>query len=250
MNKGILEHVSEKTVARTYGLIANDYDRHKHKNPNPWLLIERPSFKQLLGNLRGKRVLDVGCGTGILLKELVSKKQFKEAIGIDLSKEMLSVARRNNKNEKMKFALASMNKIPFKDGYFDLIISTNALDCVEDVEKVLKELFRTLKKRGKLIFSIRHPVRNSIYIKKGGGSSYFERGWHKEKWQGTGGKLVYRFYRTLEEWTSALLFCGFHIKMLLELKPEKRVAKKYPRFYKKYYSNPRILMFALEKGDI
>lgn len=246
----ILKHIDEKAVVESYSMIAKEYCNHQHTNPNPWLLIERPIFRKLIDNLKNERILDVGCGGGILLKELVSGNKFiKEAVGIDLSQEMLMLAQKNNKNRKIKLILANMKKIPFKDEYFNLIVSTNALDCVEDIEQVLRELFRVLKKDGGIIFSIRHPVRNSLYIKKAGGESYFENGWHKEKWTGTGNRFIYRFYRTFGEWVNVLVNNGFNIKIILEPHPEIKIAEKYPRFYKKHFSNPRTLMFLLEKKE-
>lgn len=90
----------------------------------------------------GKKVLDIGCGTGIYVDYLSRKG--KDAAGIDSVKEFINYAR---KNYKGKFLVADAYKLPFKDKSFDTVIMFDVLEHLEYEEKALKELQRVGKKR-------------------------------------------------------------------------------------------------------
>ncbi len=87
------------------------------------------------------RILDNGCGSGILLKEL------KNAYGCDISFDMLKAAKMKN------LVNADSEKLPFKDKSFDAVFCRGSLHHFHSYEKGLKEIKRVLKKNGKLIIS-------------------------------------------------------------------------------------------------
>ncbi len=97
-------------------------------------------------NFKNKRVLDVGCGRG----ELTSKlgKYCKEIIGIDSSIKKLKQAK---KSKKVKYKKALAEKLPFKDKSFDCIIIIVTLHHMKNKNKILREIKRVLKDKGKLI---------------------------------------------------------------------------------------------------
>jgi len=90
-------------------------------------------------------VLDIGCGNGVSTGNMIAKY----AVGIDLSQTELSRAKK--KFPKCDFLVADARKLPFKSNTFDKVIAINMLHHVQDPEKVLKEVYRVLKKGGKLI---------------------------------------------------------------------------------------------------
>lgn len=91
-------------------------------------------------------ILDLCCGTGditALLKENFSKAT---VTGIDFSPEMLKVA--SKKHSSINFLKADCNNLPFEDSTFDICTISFGLRNVEDIEKVLKEIYRVLKPDG------------------------------------------------------------------------------------------------------
>ncbi len=78
---------------------------------------------------RPARVLDVGCGTGGIARELASHPtlQVKSYLGIDLSKEMIAIARANSRSNNTEFAQGDAEKLPVTPGSFDLALSNSAL---------------------------------------------------------------------------------------------------------------------------
>ena len=102
---------------------------------------------------KNKTVIDLGCGIGELLPEL--SKKFKEVIAIDYSKKMLETAlHRNKRLKKVKYIQADMTNLGRKlHSFADVIISSNSIlaSNIKDVHKILKEIYKTLKKNGKLL---------------------------------------------------------------------------------------------------
>lgn len=108
-------------------------------------------LKQLIPIVKNKRVLDAGCGTGKYLELL--QPFAKELSGVDVSKEQLKIAKKKV-NQNVKLTCSDLQKTKFKDNSFDVIYLTWALSTILDnnkKEKVLTELLRILKKKGKLI---------------------------------------------------------------------------------------------------
>ncbi len=93
------------------------------------------------------RMLDIGCGTGIILKEL---SNYGEAYGVDLSEHALKFCRMRGLKNVRK---GSVSNLPFKPDYFDIIGCFDVLyhKNVKDDEKALKEIARICKKGGRLL---------------------------------------------------------------------------------------------------
>jgi SAM-dependent methyltransferase len=113
-----------------------------------------------LGDLRGRRVLDVGCGTGRLLAALVSEAHAK-AWGIDGSAEMVAVAR-----EMLPAGVGvrqgTAEQLPFRDGWFDRVTMSLVLHLV-DRPLALAEARRVVPDDGRIAISTFHPDHFETY---------------------------------------------------------------------------------------
>ncbi|MDH3742798.1 MAG: methyltransferase domain-containing protein [Hyphomicrobiales bacterium] len=105
------------------------------------------------GVRRGTKVLDVGCGTGVLTCELASRAHgSEEVVGLDANPGMIAVARRGKPS--ISWYLGDAAALPFADGAFDIVTSQFALMLFEDREKSLREMWRVLSKGGKLSVAV------------------------------------------------------------------------------------------------
>lgn len=113
-------------------------------------------LKQYVGNRRGIKILDAGCGTGLLAKKL---KEFGKVWAVDPSEEAIKFARKRGVNVRK----ASVTKLLFKDRFFDAVTCIDVIyhKKVND-QKALQEIFRVLKPGGLLI--LRVPANKNLKL--------------------------------------------------------------------------------------
>jgi ubiquinone/menaquinone biosynthesis C-methylase UbiE len=139
-------------VREGYDLWAPTYD----KAPNPLFQVEERIMSELIGNVQGKQVLDIGCGTGrycVLLAE-----RGASVVGIDSSPKMLEQARQKM-TPTCQFVVryGTAEEITFSDNHFDLVISALTLGHLQDPEPALKEAARVLRNDSQMVISDFHP---------------------------------------------------------------------------------------------
>lgn len=124
-------------------------------------LDERKRRISFLDIKKKDRVLDLGCGDGLNVGVL-KKVGVKRVTGIDISPELLSIAKKENKHAK--FYLASAEKLPFKANSFDVVFVDSVFHHFMRYERALKEIKRVLAKGGRLCFiEPHHSVVRSFY---------------------------------------------------------------------------------------
>ncbi|MDI6732088.1 MAG: malonyl-ACP O-methyltransferase BioC [Candidatus Margulisbacteria bacterium] len=101
-------------------------------------------------------ILDVGCGTGALVKLLADKYPSSQIVGIDFAPGMIKCANLKIIKPNVKFAVEDGEKLPFEPAKFDLVVSSAALQWM-DYRAGIKEAVRVLKPGGKFIFATFGP---------------------------------------------------------------------------------------------
>jgi len=102
-------------------------------------------------NSKDIKILEIGCGNGILLNEL-NKKNFKSVIGIDFLKEFVELAK--TRNLPYKIEVGDIKELQFEDSYFDVVVSERVIINLMDLDhqnKAFSEVRRVLKKNGHFI---------------------------------------------------------------------------------------------------
>jgi ubiquinone/menaquinone biosynthesis C-methylase UbiE len=132
------------------------------------LLNEKPNSK-LIGRLKftvkkfikekdvvNKKVLDIGCGYGWFELNAL-KRGVKEIHGIEITDEDLKTVRENIKDLRAKFKKGGALKLPFRDNYFDTVVSWEVIEHIpkNTEDRMFKEVSRVLKKNG--IFYLSTP---------------------------------------------------------------------------------------------
>ena len=120
-------------------------------------LIEKPQLFQLIGDVSGKSVLDLGCGTGSNSKKLIELGA-KKVLGIDLSSNMIELAKKENNLFNVNYKVMSMNEIDKLDEKYDLVISSLAIHYVENYDELCKKVYNLLNDGGTFVFSQGHPM--------------------------------------------------------------------------------------------
>ena len=205
--------------------------------------IEIPiMFKLVPKNLKNKKLLDIGCGPGMHLKEYI--KRGAEAYGIDISKEMLNLAKREAQKAKLK--LADSYKTKFKENYFDIVTSSFLYDHVKDIGKAFQEVKRILKPGGLFIFSAPHPIRDMFRKKHKYDFTPTHRYFDKRKYYrniAKTGKIFPVFPRPMQDYIQGLIKQKFIIKAFLEKGFDRKLKKKYPTLAEFYFRVPAVVFF-------
>ena len=126
-----------------YDLAAKNYNK-KEKYLNSF---EQGKLFPLLGDIKGKKVLDAGAGTGRLTVELA--RLGAEVTVLDISEEMLKILQK--KNPKVKIVVGDVENMPFEKESFDLVVAAFVIVHLKNPIRVFDEVYRVLKDGGKFL---------------------------------------------------------------------------------------------------
>jgi SAM-dependent methyltransferase len=140
------------SVEEGYARWAATYDR----TPNPLLALEQRCLLPLIPDVAGKRVLDLACGTGRWLEQLLAAKPVS-GFGIDMSTAMLAVAQQKA-GVAGRLARADCRQLPFPSDAFDLAVCSFAVEHIGHLSEVAAEWSRVLKQPADLFIAGLHPA--------------------------------------------------------------------------------------------
>ena len=222
-----------------------EYEEMRSKDINANKLIEQPIFNSMLPMLRGKRILDLGCGTGEFCR-LAKSEGASYVMGIDCSKNMLNVAK--NYNDGITYLNLPMENLGKLNDKFDIVTSSLAFHYVEDFDKLIGDISKLLISGGELIFSQEHPVATAFKSPKNERidnkidihgkryyllSDYNNIGKRVVKWNVSG---VIKYHRNFSEIINTLIRHGFIITKVMESYADEEAIKKEPKYA---YQNDR-----------
>ncbi len=132
-------------LKRRYDETAGFYDRRYGG-------IQRTKYQMVTKNLPSgrKRILDLGCGTGMFLEELSSRAEF--VVGVDASPEMLKVAK--GRAREVALVRADADALPFVDGSFDAVVSVTLLQNMPDPAATVGAVARVLRSGGVAVLTV------------------------------------------------------------------------------------------------
>ena len=131
-----------------YSNLYNKKEKRLDLSNNPRIQIMSDIVNEL--NLKGKNILDIGCYDGTFLSLI--KNRNNNFYGIDASKYGIREALKKKIKAKL-FFFDDRTKIPFRSGFFDLIIAGEIIEHIYDTDFFLEEIYRLLKKDGFLLIS-------------------------------------------------------------------------------------------------
>ncbi len=204
---------------------------------------DRPTVLGLMGDVRGRRVLDAGCGPGLYLEALAA--QGAVAMGFDQSADMVRHARQRLGPgiEVHQHDLDTpLDWLP--DSTVDVILAALVIHYVRHRIAALRELHRVLRPQGRLILSTSHPTAD--WLAHGG--SYFEAHHVEETWSGG---MIHRYWRQpLQTWVEEFTSAGFIIERLVEHRPGPQMAREHALEYAKLSREPGFIAFRLAKTTL
>lgn len=231
------------------------YKKIRERKNNANILFEKPALFSLLPDLKGKRILDLGCGYGENCMEFV-KMGAAKVIGIDISKKMLEVAQQENSDEKITYLNIPMEDINTFNEKYDVIVSSLALHYIQDFDGICKKVFDLLEENGFFIFSQENPINtcfttgdrwtkdingNKIFANI---SNYSADGKRCSKWFVDD---VIKYHRTFSSIINSLVENGFAIQKLLEPYPTEKIIEEFPETKDNLHKPDFLLVKAVKK---
>jgi SAM-dependent methyltransferase len=224
-----MDRDAEKPIAqRAYDALAEAYAALVDTKPHN-AYYERPATLSLLPEVRGKRVLDAGCGPGVYAEWLLHRGA--EVVAFDANEKMVRLAR-ERLGAKAQVVRAELGQpLDFlADVSFDIALSPLVLDYVRDWGAAFGEFYRVLRRDGLLIFSVEHPF-TKFYDHHGEGN-YFETELVEYEWRGFGSPVrVPSYRRPLGGMINPLVEAGFVLDRLLEPIPTEEFKERAPEDY-------------------
>jgi 2-polyprenyl-3-methyl-5-hydroxy-6-metoxy-1,4-benzoquinol methylase len=189
----------------------------------------------LVGDVGGKRVLDIACGHGRVARALA--RRGADVVGVDVSSVMLGVARRIENSDPLGISYRNIDvtsRSPMPDTPYDIVTCSYGLTDIDDLDAVLHTVGSSILPDGLFVFSIMHPCfpgwGSDVSASWPTNGNYFDEGW----WRSTASSSRLRQrvganHRTISTYVNALSRVGLLLETVREpVPPEEWIGDPVP----------------------
>lgn len=209
-----------------------------------------PALDSIMGNVKGKKILDIGCGDGAFIRKC--KKKGAATVGVDISQKSINACK--TKDPSGKYIVMDIKK-KFLKQKFDYVLSLFVLlsfNKKREIINAIKNMRKSLNKEGRLIISVPHPAfedRDKSEMKKTFNEDYI----YSKK----GLPMIYSskksdisftdFHWMIEDYAEFIKKSGLAIEDIKEPIPLKKYKKENPKLYEKRVKYPSMIIFICRK---
>ncbi len=219
-------------------------------------LIEQPIVFDLLGDIKDKIVLDIGCGYGAMTIK-IAENGAKKVLGIDVSERMIEKGNKVNHHEKIAYKVLSAENLDSLGEKFDVVVSCLAIHYIENFDELFVNIFNALNTNGEFVFSMEHPMytaskypqqwikdQNSEIATGFVTDHYGEEGMRNIMWLG---KNVTKYHHKMDTVFNALIGAGFVLEKVVEPSPSEELIERVPKTSHELH-RPAYLIIKCRKG--
>ncbi|MBQ7328149.1 MAG: methyltransferase domain-containing protein [Clostridia bacterium] len=216
-----------------------EYSAMRSQQVNANELLEIPTIKRLLPDLKGKTILDLGCGAGGMTRYF-AECGAKEVVGIDISENMIECARKETADKNITYKVMAMEDITSLNRQFDLVFSSLAFHYVADFNKLCQDIATLLAPGGMLLFSQEHPNTTAPIRSENVQKHYEFDGktyWVISDYNNVGprtilwnNEYVLKFHRNFETIINSLINNKFELLQIEESKADERAVTLQPKY--------------------
>ncbi|TAA72491.1 class I SAM-dependent methyltransferase [Planococcus salinarum] len=198
--------------------------KRRSRKDSPNNAIEGPAIDLLLASVEGADILDLGCGDGTYGNELLARGAGSYT-GVEGAAAMVELAASRLLSPKGAVIHSSLENFEYPANRYDVVLSRMVIHYIDNIEKLFASISQTMKKEGKFVFSVQHPLITASFASKIDGDKrgnwlvddYFIQGERQEPWIG---KTVVKYHRSIETYFGALSSAGFMVEALQEGQPK------------------------------
>lgn len=219
--------------------------------------IETPILFSMLPEVKGKAVLDIGCGMGQHAKAYAGMGA-ASVLGTDLSEKMLAWARAHNGGDRITYRRLAMEDLGELDERFDLVTSSLVFDYAEDFAGLMRTIHGLMKDGAAFVFSMSHPIVTAWdgvydrYTRTETGErlyanlrNYCVEGLRKVDWVVNGYEC---WHRTVSTLINAQIAAGFVIEECREAQLPDEMRQRYPALFGGTIHRPEFIFFRCRKA--
>ena len=213
---------------------------------------EWPLLKSLLPELKGKRILDLGCGFGWFAR-WARQQGAANVLGLDLSQRMLDRARELTSDNAIEYRKVDLEEAEFSESNFDLVFSALALHYIKNLPRIFSAVNRALCDESWFVFSMEHPIftasRNAQWLPHSGGlkswpvDHYSDESSRTTDWLAKGFTKQHRTFSTV---INSLIGAGFYLSRVEEWGPTAEQCESRPDLAEER-ERPLFLLIAARK---
>lgn len=215
-------------------------------------MAEWPAVKALLPEMKGKSVVDLGCGYGWFCRWALAQGA-SEILGIDVSEKMLARARVEPGQEGIIYRRDDLETLTLPEAAFDIAYSSLVIHYVEDLARLFAVTYQALRPGGLFLFSTEHPIymaprRPGWQVDAEGRKiwpldAYLREGPRQTDWLAPG---VVKQHRLMGTTLNLLIRTGFAIRHVEEWRPSDEQIAGRPEFAEEL-ERPMFLLVAVTK---
>jgi SAM-dependent methyltransferase len=213
---------------------------------------EWPALRALIPDLRGRSLVDLGCGFGWVCR-WAREQGAARVLGVDVSENMLSRARATTSDTAITYANADMERLDLPEGCFHVAYSSLALHYIDDLPRLLAQVKQALIPGGSLVFSVEHPIftapgRPGWSVAADGRTiwpvdGYLMEGPRSTDWLAKG---VIKQHRTIGTYLNLLIGVGFSLSHVEEWGPTDEQIASHPAWANERH-RPAFLLVAAQR---
>lgn len=214
---------------------------------------EWPTLRAMLPDVRGARIVDLGCGYGWFCR-WAAEQGAATVLGLDLAKAMLDHARSFGSDPRISYEQADLSTLTLPEGSFDLAYSSLALHYIADAGRLFGTVHRALAPGGRFVFSTEHPIYMAPsqpgWVTDGAGhktwplNRYLVEGPRVTDWFVPG---VVKYHRLMATTLNLLIGAGFTIRHVEEFCPSEAQIDTQPELAEER-ERPMFLLVSADLG--
>lgn len=186
---------------------------------------EWPTVRAMLPSMRGKRVLDLGCGYGWFSRWALERGA-ASALAVDASDRMLDEARFRTGRGRVAFERCDLERADFGPAQFDLAYSSMTFHYVAGTKRLFERIHSSLVPGGRLVFTVEHPILTAPDAELFTSDAMGGRIWPMNRYLETGPRMrswlagnIRKEHRPVATYVNDLIAAGFTLERMEEWSP-------------------------------